>query len=87
MNHQHRFHLFRPSTWAFIREARQTPGFSLFDWLHGRPWRGAPSQPMPGGFAQLGWSVDTTRLTDGVISARRRAPPAVTFTARLEPAL
>ncbi len=25
----------RPSTRAFIREARRTPGFSFFDWLHG----------------------------------------------------
>ncbi len=25
----------RPSTRAFIREARRTPGYSLFDWLHG----------------------------------------------------
>jgi Pyruvate/2-oxoacid:ferredoxin oxidoreductase delta subunit len=27
--------LVRPSTRAFIREARRTPGYSLFDWLHG----------------------------------------------------
>ena len=25
----------RPSTRAFIREARRLPGYSLFDWLHG----------------------------------------------------
>jgi hypothetical protein len=25
----------RPSTRAFVREARRTPGFSLFDWVHG----------------------------------------------------
>jgi ferredoxin len=25
----------RPSTRAFIREARRTPGYTLFDWLHG----------------------------------------------------
>jgi hypothetical protein len=25
----------RPSTRAFIQEARRTPGFSAFDWLHG----------------------------------------------------
>ena len=29
------FNLLRPSTQAFAREARRTPGFSLFDWLHG----------------------------------------------------
>jgi ferredoxin len=27
--------LIRPSTQAFIKEARRTPGYSLFDWLHG----------------------------------------------------
>ena len=27
--------LVRPSTRAFAREARRTPGFSFFDWLHG----------------------------------------------------
>jgi outer membrane lipoprotein LolB len=62
------------------------PVAALFDWLRGRPWGGAPSQPVPGGFVQLGWLVDTTRLGDGMISARRPTPPAVTFTARLEPA-
>lgn len=35
MDNQRRFHFFRPSTWAFMREAWRTPGFSLFDWLHG----------------------------------------------------
>ena len=25
----------RPSTRAFIREARRLPGYSFFDWLHG----------------------------------------------------
>jgi len=27
--------LIRPSTRAFVEEARRTPGYSLFDWLHG----------------------------------------------------
>lgn len=27
--------LLRPSTRAFVREARRTPGYSFFDWLHG----------------------------------------------------
>jgi ferredoxin len=27
--------LIRPSTRAFVREARRTPGYSLFDWVHG----------------------------------------------------
>ncbi|UCC86835.1 MAG: hypothetical protein JSV81_18570, partial [Anaerolineales bacterium] len=27
--------LLRPSTRTFFREGRRTPGYSLFDWLHG----------------------------------------------------
>jgi Pyruvate/2-oxoacid:ferredoxin oxidoreductase delta subunit len=30
-----RARLLRPATQAFVREARRTPGYSLFDWLHG----------------------------------------------------
>ena len=30
-----RFRLMRPSTRAFVEEARRTPGYSVFDWLHG----------------------------------------------------
>ncbi|MBN1640820.1 MAG: 4Fe-4S binding protein [Anaerolineae bacterium] len=30
-----RFRLIQPSTRAFAREGRRTPGYSLFDWLHG----------------------------------------------------
>jgi outer membrane lipoprotein LolB len=63
------------------------PVAALFDWLHGRPWDRAPSRPTPDGFEQLGWSVDTTRLNEGVISARRHTSPTVTFNVRLERAL
>jgi len=35
MKHKSGFNLLRPSTRAFAREARRTPGYSLFDWLHG----------------------------------------------------
>ena len=35
MKDKSRSSLIRPSTRAFIQEARRTPGFSLFDWLHG----------------------------------------------------
>lgn len=32
---------------------------ALFDWLAGRPWPGAPSEPAAeGGFLQLGWRVE-----------------------------
>ncbi|MEE8392060.1 MAG: hypothetical protein V3S14_14870 [Anaerolineae bacterium] len=30
-----RIRLIKPSTVAFAREARRTPGYSLFDWVHG----------------------------------------------------
>jgi len=35
MNGKFRLKLMRPSTRAFVREARRTPGYSFFDWLHG----------------------------------------------------
>jgi outer membrane lipoprotein LolB len=48
------------------------------DWLAGRPWPGAASQPNgAGGFEQLGWSVDLRRHAEGRIEARRAAPPVV----------
>ena len=69
-----------------------------FDWLHGRPWPGAPSaastsaptaSPMSAssfaGFAQLGWAVDLTRFGDGAVTATREAPaPTVTVRIRLD---
>jgi ferredoxin len=35
MKHRSRTGLIKPATTAFIQEARRTPGYSLFDWLHG----------------------------------------------------
>ena len=35
MSTPRRFRLISPSFLAFTREARRTPGFSFFDWLHG----------------------------------------------------
>jgi ferredoxin len=35
MHTKHQPGLIRPSTRAFAEEARRTPGYSLFDWLHG----------------------------------------------------
>lgn len=60
------------------------PLAALPDWLAGRPWPGAPSQALPGGFEQLGWSLDLTRQQQGWIEARRAAPPAVLLRVRLE---
>ncbi|HEY6133134.1 MAG TPA: outer membrane lipoprotein LolB [Rubrivivax sp.] len=62
------------------------PLSALFDWLRGRPWAGAASQPLAAGtgFEQLGWQVDTGRLADGQLMARRALAPAVTLRVRLE---
>jgi outer membrane lipoprotein LolB len=55
------------------------PLAALPDWLRGRPWPQAPSVPLaPGpGFEQLGWAVDTSRVAEGRIDARRPGPPEV----------
>jgi outer membrane lipoprotein LolB len=60
-----------------------------FDWLRGRPWPGAPSEPAPElrqGFAQLGWRVDLGSFAaDGMLNATRTAPPpTVTVRIRLD---
>ncbi|MBX3622245.1 MAG: outer membrane lipoprotein LolB [Rhizobacter sp.] len=62
------------------------PVEALFDWLHGRPWAGAPSRPAAdiAGFEQLGWAVDLTRFGEGWVSARRAHPPAVLVRARVD---
>lgn len=62
------------------------PLAALFDWLRGRPWPGAPSTAgaTPGGFAQLGWTVDLARFAEGWVVARRERAPQVTVRARLE---
>lgn len=64
------------------------PVAALFDWLQGRPWAGASSEPLPdgeAGFAQLGWRVQLAQAGEGLISAVRPAPPTVTVRARLDP--
>ena len=63
------------------------PMAALFDWLRGRAWPGAPAtarddgQP---GFDQLGWRISLLQWADGVLEARRAAPPVVTVRVRLE---
>lgn len=65
------------------------PLAALLDWLHGRPWAGAPALPLPApatGFSQLGWQVDLARRADGWVQAQRdQPPPQVTVRARIEP--
>jgi len=63
------------------------PLAALFDWLRGRPWPGASSQPREAGqagFVQLGWQVDLSRWAEGWVDARRSTPPEVTVRARLD---
>ena len=57
---------------------------ALPDWLAGRPWPGASSQPLPAGFAQLGWQVNLAAFRGGQVDAVREAAPTVTLRARLE---
>jgi outer membrane lipoprotein LolB len=61
------------------------PVAALFDWLRGRPWQGAPSRTVDGGFEQLGWSIDLARFGDGWVAARRAQAPAVLVRARVDP--
>jgi outer membrane lipoprotein LolB len=54
------------------------------DWLAGRPWSGALHVPNANGFEQLGWQVQVDRRSQGIIEARRTAPPAVLLRVRLD---
>jgi len=63
------------------------PVAALFDWLHGRPWPDAATEPTPDahGFAQLGWAVDLARFTDdALLIAHRAQPPAVDVRIKLD---
>ena len=60
------------------------PLAALIDWLRGRPWPGAPSRVDAGGFEQLGWRIDLSRLAEGWVLAGRDRTPAVSVRARLE---
>lgn len=60
------------------------PLAALVEWLHGRPWPGAPAQRLDGGFAQLGWQVDLGRFAEGLLLAQRAQAPAIGVRARLD---
>lgn len=60
------------------------PLAALIEWLRGRPWAGAPSRLEAGGFEQLGWRIDLSRLGEGWVLAARERAPAVSVRARLE---
>ncbi|HZE92836.1 MAG TPA: lipoprotein insertase outer membrane protein LolB, partial [Rhizobacter sp.] len=63
------------------------PVAALFDWLRGRPWRGAASQDNTAlaGFQQLGWVIDLARFNEGWIAAERSQLPRVSVRARVDP--
>jgi len=79
---------------ALTREVlgENVPVAAWFDWLRGRPWPEAASNPggasagaAPAGFEQLGWSVDTSRLAEGrVVAVRERPAPVVTVRIQLD---
>jgi outer membrane lipoprotein LolB len=60
------------------------PLAALPDWLAARPWPGAGSRSIEGGFEQLGWQVITARRNEGLIEATRAAPPAVSVRVRID---
>ncbi len=73
---------------ALTREVlgESVPIEAWFDWLHGRPWPGAPSSSTgAASFAQLGWTVELGRLGEGAVSAQRSEPlPVVTVRIQLD---
>ena len=60
------------------------PLAALIEWLRGRPWAGAPNQSREGGFMQLGWQIDLSRIAEGYVQAGRERAPALTVRARLD---
>jgi outer membrane lipoprotein LolB len=60
------------------------PLAALIDWLRGRPWAGAPSVASEGGFDQLGWRIDLSRIAEGWVTAGRERAPGLSVRARLE---
>lgn len=76
-----------PSLDALAEDAlgEALPLAALPDWLRGRPWDGAPSQPRADGFEQLGWQVDTQGLArEGLLLARRSQPSVIQLRVRLD---
>lgn len=58
---------------------------ALPDWLHGRPWPGAPSRAVDAGFEQLDWRVSLAGYGEGRVDALRLAPaPAVSVRALID---
>lgn len=62
----------------------RVPLAALPDWLRGRPWPQAPSQPGANGFEQLGWNIDLARQAEGRVGLKRAAAPAVDLRVQLD---
>ena len=75
-----------PDSLARAALGESLPLAALIDWLRGRPWPLASSEPADLAFTQLGWRIDLSRFTQGWIEARRERLPAVTVRARIESA-
>jgi outer membrane lipoprotein LolB len=60
------------------------PLTALADWVKGQPWPGAAYSVNDTGFEQLGWQVLLAKRAEGLIEARRSAPPGVTVRVRLD---
>lgn len=79
---QQRFDSLEALARAALGEA--LPLAALPDWLAGRPWPGAAHSPLPEGFEQAGWRIDTRALGEGRVEARRPAAPEVLLRVRLD---
>lgn len=83
---QGRYHFDTLAELARRSLGEELPLQALPDWLQARPWPEAPHRAdgSGSGFEQLGWRIDLTRFTDGLLVAQRDAAPAVTLRVRLE---
>jgi outer membrane lipoprotein LolB len=71
--------------------SRQTLGenlplAALPDWLKGRPWPQATHINSDAGFEQLGWQVNLSKQSQGLIEARRASAPEVSVRVKLDAA-
>jgi outer membrane lipoprotein LolB len=64
------------------------PVAALFDWLQGRPWRGASHVPLVApagpGFRQLGWNVNLAQFAESTLIAVREQPPVIQVRVKIE---
>lgn len=77
----------RPASLAVLSRqlfGEELPLAALPHWLAGRAAPAWPATPTASGFVQAGWTLDLSRLGDGLIVARRELPPAITLRVRLE---